>query len=625
MNVGRLLLFEGTAFDGFAAVLAVGLFVVLVILAVRRPNQRRLVLRIVLSGVAVVSLLLMAWQPQWQTIPRPAEALLITPGSSSSAIARLADSLSMQHLYALPGAAVPRAAGRDVEVVPDVGFLARHHPEIATLHVLGAGLPAYAWAALGGVSIRFHPAQPMPGIQFATVPRTAQVGQAMPVQGQVYVEDAPAARWPYTLYLDGPGGSADSLTLAAPETTSFSLETLPRQAGRYQYRLVLVDAPGDTLAVAPFGVSIRNPSLPGVLVLQGAPRFETRHLKEWLAAEGGRMAIRSAVSRDRYRTEFFNQPERDLSRLTPAVLRAFDVVLLDGRTLAMLSASERRSLQVAVEEDGLGVLLGADFFDAQSASDARFLQSFSGRLLDEAEGRRVRLAWEGRVLPSSIPAAPYVISLDWGIEPLMQDEAGQTVAAMRQQGMGRMAVSLASETYRWVLEGNAALHASYWSYLLATLARPSEADQWAVNVPGPVFRDTPASLLLHTRDTQPRGLVFSRDARPDTVYLAQDSLEPMRWHGTFWPRDTGWHRVTTTTSAASSEPSFWFYVHPPASWQPLQTAQKIQATKQAAAALLSEPQGAERTAPSQRVPVPFWWFFLPFLASCAGLWLEGKL
>ncbi len=105
-----------------------------------------------------------------------------------------------------------------------------------------------------------------------------------------------------------------------PGATPFSLEAVPRQAGRYLYRLVLVEASGDTLAVEPFGVSVEAPVPLRVLVLQGAPRFETRYLKNWLAEEGGRMVIRSTISRDRYRTEFLNLPERDLSRLTPAVL-----------------------------------------------------------------------------------------------------------------------------------------------------------------------------------------------------------------------------------------------------------------------------------------------------------------
>jgi len=429
----------------------------------------------------------------------------------------------------------------------------------------------------------------------------------------------------YSLYLDGPGGPVDSLDIAMPGATTFSLEAVPRQAGRYLYRLVLVEASGDTLAVEPFGVSVEVPVPLRVLVLQGAPRFETRHLKNWLAEEGGRIAIRSTISRDRYRTDFLNLSERDLSRLTPAVLRTFDVVILDGRVLAALSDTERRVLRMAVREEGLGVLLGPDLLNLNDGPSEGFFQPFEGRPLDEAEQRRVRLTWENTVLASSIPAEPYAIAPAWGVALLMQDEAGHGVAAMRMQGMGRVGLSLATETYRWVLEGNAGMHAAYWSRLLSALARPSRgADQWAVGTRGPVLRDEPVTLSLHTLDARPRGLVFSTSATPDTVYLAQDPVERTRWHGTFWPRAAGWHRIATARAEASGERSFWFYVHPPTSWKAVQAARKSTATMQFAEKRVSVSYEIERTGPLTSVSVPMLWLFIPFFISCAGLWLEGK-
>ena len=450
MNVGRLLLAEGSSFDWIVAGLAIGGMAVLVILALRRPNRQRLALRITLSGMAVASLVLMGWQPRWQTPPQPVEAILLTPGARPSRVARLADSLNAVRLYTLSEGSPAPVAGFDVESVPDAGFLARHHPEVVALHVVGEGLPGYALEALRGVQVHAHPAPLRPGISFVDVPRTLIVGQAMRVPGQVVIDEGQSRPVSYTLFLDGPGGPVDSLDVATPGTTPFSLEAIPRQAGRFLYRLALVEASGDTLATESFGVSVEAPVPLRVLVLQGAPRFETRHLKNWLAAEGGRLAIRSTISRDRYRTEFLNRSERDLSQITPAILRAFDVVILDGR----------------------------------------------------------------------------------------------------------------------VLEGNAGMHAAYWSRLLSALARPSRgADQWAVGAQGPVFRDEPVALTLHTPNARPRGWVFSTEAAPDTVYLAQDPIEQTRWHGTFWPRAAGWHRIVTAGADPSGEAAFWFYAHDPTSWQ----------------------------------------------------------
>jgi hypothetical protein len=623
MRVGRLLLVEGTPFDWIVLVLALGVLGVLVVEALRRPNRQRLALRVALSGVAVAALVLMAWQPRWQTPRASAEALLLTPGAQPARVARLADSLTTARLYALPDA--PPVAGLDVERTPDVGFLARTYPEVGTLHVVGDGLPDYALDALRGVQIRAYPSPPRSGISFVDAPRTLTVGQTLRVQGQVVIEDERNSDASYVLYLDGPGGPVDSAVVVVPGATVFSLEDAPRQAGRYLYHFVLVTTPGDTLAAEPLGLSVRDPAPLCVLVVQGAPRFETRHLKNWLAGEGGQLAIRSTISRDRYRTEFLNLPERDLSRITPAVLRAFDVAILDERALAAMAASERRALQASVEEEGFGVLLSPDLLTLNDAPSRGFFHPFDLQPLDDAGQRRVRLRWENTVLSSSIPAEPYSIAPEWGVDLLMQDESGHAVAAMRIAGLGRVGFSLATETYRWVLEGNAAMHAAYWSHLLSALARPSNgADQWAVGTRGPVFRDEPVTLVLHTAGESPRGVVFS-PASPDTVYLVQDPIEPTRWRGTFWPRTTGWHRFATARAASSDETGLWFYVHDPATWIVLQAAKKTTATKHFAEKSASILLEAERTGPLASVPVPMWWWFIPFVASCAGLWLESKL
>ncbi len=626
MNVGRLLLAEGSSFDWIVAGLAIGGMAVLVILALRRPNRQRLALRLTLSGMAVASLVLMAWQPRWQTPPQPVEAILLTPGAPLSRVARLADSLNAARLYTLSEGSPARVAGIDVERAPDAGFLARHHPEVATLHVVGEGLPGYVLEALRGVQVRAHPTPLRPGISFVDVSRRLTVGRAMRVQGQVVIDEGRNRPVSYTLFLDGPGGPVDSLDVATPGATTFSLDAMPRQAGRFLYRLALVEASGDTLATESFGVSVEAPVPLRVLVLQGAPRFETRHLKNWLATESGRLAIRSTISRDRYRTEFLNRSERDLSQITPAILHAFDVVILDGRVLAALTDTEQGVLRRAVSEEGLGVLLSPDLLTSNGEPSGRFFQPFEGRLLDDAAPRRVRLRWENTVLASSIPAEPYTITLSWSVALLMQDEAGHGVAAMRPRGVGQVGLSLATETYRWVLEGNAGMHAAYWSRLLSALARPSRgADAWAVGARGPVFRSEPVTLTLHTPNARPRGLVFSTGAVPDTVYLAQDPIEQTRWHGTFWPRAAGWHRIVTAGADPSGEAAFWFYVHDPTSWQAWQAARNSRATRQFAEKSTSVSDETERKGPLTSVPVPMLWLFIPFVASCAGLWLESKL
>lgn len=625
MSGARLILVEGTPFDWVAAVVAVGLLAALVVMALYRADRRRLGLRIVLSGGAVVSLVLLAWQPRWERAGSSVEAILITPGASTAHVARLADSLQAGAVYALPEATPGELPGQRVAWVPDVGYLARNHPDIRRLHIVGDGLPPYTVDVLTGPHVVVHGAPPAPGITFVDYPQRVVLGQALQVQGRVYLKEATATT-SHTLYLDGPGGHVDSAGLSGAGFTAFSLETTPRQAGLFQYRLGVVSARGDTVAVESLGVAVREPTPLRVLVLQGAPTFETRYLKNWMAAQGGRIAVRSTVSRDRYQTEYVNQPEQDLTRLTSSILDGFDVVMLDGRVLDALSPAEQRLLWGAVHEEGLGMLLDAGR-DAVNAGKNRAdgLPSFDLEPLDE-EPRRVRLVWDDSVRTSAVPVAPAAIDGAWGVEPVIQDEGGRWVAAFQPFGVGRVGVTLVRETFRWVLEGETGMHAAYWSRLLTLLSRvDAYADNWSVGVGHPFLRDEPIRLTLQTIDSAPRGVVYAGVPVPDTVYLAQHPVEPTRWQGTFWPREVGWHRVMRVGEAIDSRDAFSFYVHGAGAWQGVRATEKRLATKLFAEKSSPTSVLEERSGPVARVPVSSLWFFVPFVACCAGLWIESKM
>ena len=119
--------------------------------------------------------------------------------------------------------------------------------------------------------------------------------------------------------------------------------------------------------------------------------------------------------------------------------------------------------------------------------------------------------------------------------------------------------------------------------------------------------------------------MLSTGAVPDTVYLAHDPIEQARWHGTFWPRAIGWHRIATADDDPSGEDAFWFYVHHPTSWQAWQAARNSRTTMQFAEKSTLVSDEMERKGPLTSVPVPLLWLFIPFVTSCSGLWLESKL
>ncbi|MGH7456644.1 MAG: hypothetical protein ACRENG_35170, partial [bacterium] len=363
-----------------------------------------------------------------------------------------------------------------------------------------------------------------------------------------------------------------------------------------------------------------------ILVLENQVSFETKFLKNFLSKHRGVLAIRSKISRERYRFEYFNHPKSDLTKITAKLLRGFEAAIIDGRTLHDLSEAERQTLRATVEQKGLGVLIIPDdsiLEDNQRAfSNREFFLDFHFERFTELDERLVKPNWPGLAAgaTTAIPAEPFVIKTTLGMKPLIKDEIERTLAATYQRGRGQVGLSLVRDTYRWILEGNAPYHAAYWSYLLSALAQNAgQRDRWSLSSMKPALVDQPVQLALITTAARPVGIVVTETNPSDSLFLQQDSIEPQRWFGTFWPRQPGWHHV----SRGDGEPH-WFYVYEKENWQTWQAAQRVAATQRWVWQNANLKSRVERRVHDNIEALPSIWFFLFFLFSCAYLWVERK-
>lgn len=602
---------------------AVLLFAALAWLTFQRASQKRRTQRLAANFIAVLSLLAMALQPRWLSRSQPSTAVLITPGADLSDWQNLPDSIKTLPLaFSLDEIQKWKSINSKIQAVRDAAYLKRHYPEIEKLQVVGHGLDEYEWEALDSLQIEPH-WTPLPlGIEYAQWLRKLVLGQTLQIQGVIAGLNGEES----LLYLSDPGGKVDSVRIASQDEAAFELEALPRETGKYLYTISLKAEDGKTQFAEKLDVVVAEPQPLKILVLENQVGFETKFLKNFLSKHQGVLAIRSKISRERYRFEYFNHSKIGLTKITANLLRGFDVAIIDGRTLQDLSEAERRTLSAAVEQEGLGALI---MLDGSTLEDNR--RTFSNRefFLDvrferfaELDERLVKPNWPGLAegATTAIPAEPFVIENAFGMKPLIKDEMERTLAAAYQRGRGQVGLSLVRDTYRWALEGNAPYHAAYWSYLLSELAQKiRQRDRWSLSSAKPAVVDQPAQLTLVTTAAPPVGIVAAEADHPDSLFLQQDLVDSQRWFGTFWPRQPGWHRV----SRAGGEPH-WFYVHEKESWQTWQAAQRVAATRRRVWQNANLKSKVERRVHDNFETIPSIWFFLLFLLSCAYLWVERK-
>ena len=570
--------------------------------AVRRADRRRRVPRLLASLAAPLMLYFTAYPPQRLVPATRAEAIVLTPGYQPDTLRQLLKRLGPATpvwAYGTPPPARARPLG-------SLLALAEQRPALRRLHLLGAGLPAAELPALGMVAVVRHAGPAFVGIAAANWPQQLTLGQFFEVEGTV------AGGGPAWLSLHAAGAGRDSVQLPA-EGGSFRLRYQPKVAGLATYHLRLHPA-GGPATTEPLPLEITAPTRPAVLLLAAVPGFEFKFLKNSLAAEGRAVALRTTVSRGLVQTEFVNQPPQPLNRLTPALLARYAVVVADAATLAALPPTESQALRAAVRQGRLGLVLLADPTPLPAAVPAR--ADFVVQPLPTAGAAPKPLRWPAAPAPvrALVPAR---LRPGAGLQTLITGADGALVAAGRRFGLGTVVVSVVPETFRWVLQSQAAAYASFWSQLLtAATPPPAPAATWQVLGRWPHPRQPLRLRLAGPRPTPPPTVQPLAGGPAVSLPLAQDTRLPEWSTAAYWPGPAGWHQVRGPGRTAHS-----FYVYDSTAWRgPTQRADEQ--------ALAARAAGGRELPPATvlvREAWPAGWFFGLFLLAAGFLWLEEKL
>lgn len=550
-------------------------------------------------AAAALGLLGIGVRPTRPVLVPVADAILATPGVSPRGAAVLAESLGGAPLYADPLALRRAAAASPI----------RH------LHVAGWGLDADAWRDLDSLPVVLHPAPPAPGIVRVSWLPQLSLGDRLTVEGTAL--GAPARSW---IHLADPAGAVDSALLG--DGGRFRLRAVPRAAGHFTY-VLSVGTAQHPVAAETVGVTVVPPPAWRLLFLESAPSFETRALRDWIAAQHGSAALRSAVSRGRFRTEFVNRPATALAPVTGALLAQFDVVVVDGRALAALTGAERGALRRAVSEAGLGILIVPDtaVYDGASGivpADRAFFLDFALARVPGLDARFVRPRWTGlaRPITEPVPADPFTLRPRFGVESLVEDGVGGVLAQIAPRGAGRVGLSLVAGAAHWVRGGDRAAFAAYWSRLLAAVTGGRAGDgapRWTIATPGPWLVNRPVTMVVQSARPLSFALVATPSGARDTVFVARDPLDTTRGVATYWPREPGWHDIEGGAGTA-------LFAQRPTAWRGIQATDRLDATARYAVATAGQHGAPAGGSVPGRRPISALWFFGLFLAGAGTLW-----
>jgi hypothetical protein len=471
--------------------------------------------------------------------------------------------------------------------------------KIDQLHVYGYGLSDYELQQLNNRPLVFHPAKISAGVTSISYNSKLKAGETLHIQGSYHNPLEKKVK----LVLRGLNTGADSITIQPNAQTTFELTTVPKASGRVVYTLL---ADNDTQGSLPVQIGPVKPLK--VLMLSASPDFESKFLKNWLSENGYSVAVRSAISKDKFNTEFINIAQFPLDRLSPSTLNKFDVVIGDLSVLNALSGAESAALKQEVADNGLGIIVKAD-----SAAKSSWLQR--GFAVDRPSGKEPVpsvLIINGKKSSAKLSSGSAYISYQNGTQPLVTNAQNHILANSTISGSGKIVFTTLGNTFSWVLAGDKADYATLWSVLISKAARKSNDVANEISVFAIPFVNEPISLHL----TNNRQLPINING--DNIASSQNLGVPFEWNALYWPSTEGWQSVSRNKEVS------WWYTYPKTDWTVIQASVKIAVTKRHGDKYAKPIIVTKQIQGLVQIDTPKIYFYILLLAACTFLWIETK-
>ncbi|MCF8453133.1 MAG: hypothetical protein K9G42_08015 [Pedobacter sp.] len=594
--------------NNFIIILTLVLLGFLILKEIQRKNKANLIFRVAATCLAVISLIFIAIPITYQKKADAKDentAILITEGFQKDSLGKF------KNIPAYTTNPVVANANRSVKLIPDLeGFLATNQ-QFSKFHILGYGLEDQELELIRDKNLVFH-LSPMPsGLQSVHWNKTIKTGEQLVLSGN-YLN---SSNKPVKLILNGLGTNLDSVNIPAGNTENFQLKTIPKHLDKAVYALIGITEKDSTLNEK-IPVFVESQASLKVLILSSSPDFENKFLKNWLFENQYSIAVRSAISKNKFNTEFLNISRINLDRITPPVLEDFDVLISDPDELSALSRAENQAIQNQLS-NGMGLIMIADSIPK---AEGFFNRIFETKALVRADEKTIRLNWDDyntKKMTLGSSGSFRILPKD-GNQALVKDDKANIMVSSKLSGRGRILLSSITDTYTWVLGNDLKSYSSYWSELIGNVARMKELNSvWALKDPLPVLNQEISIILETGSDSIP----VAR-SEGDLLKFEQNPVLGFQWTAPYWPQKTGWQLLETGNSPDSVQS--WFYIFNKNDWASVHAVEKIKNNRKFSEESFTESNEQNISVRYYRKEVPPVYFFILFLLSCTYLWLEAK-
>ncbi len=469
-----------------------------------------------------------------------------------------------------------------------------------SIFILGRGLRIFDLWQLDAIEVKYLGGEVLNGISDLKYKTNNAVGAKAQFNGR-YLN----ATSGHQLILTAPGGEPlDSIKLLSKEAQEFQLATALKVEGKFLYELVEKDSLGNTISIDPLPLNVIKQSELKIIIINDFPTFETKYLKNYLAEKGHQVLVRSQITKERFKFEYFNMANKPMVDFSQENLAVFDLIIIDAISLRKLSGRKRRSLEKAIRENGLGIFIQPDLGYYTSPNSL-----FSFDFIRDKNNITTLEEWPN----TKVTTHEYYFISDFSQQAIFKNDV-KTLSVYKRAGIGKVGTSVFQNTYQLLLNGHSEAYQKLWAKTIEKLSKiENPFVEWDTNMLF-AFKNEPFNFQLRTTETKPS--VSSDEGY--NIPLRQDIDIASLWKGTTYPRNIGWKKQVLQQDTTTV---FEYYVTAAPHWRSLIANNTI---------AVNQRQFNNRSLKNHNLsksmkPVNPIWFYLIFIISMGYLWLEPKL
>ncbi len=545
-------------------------FVLLCLKEILREDRSHLSLRIIASFIAVSSLCLLVLKPYIQNQKPLDTSVILTEGHTHE------DSLTA--------------------IYPNAHFIdwsdSISEKQLTNKVIIdGYGLPVYDLWKLDAKEVTLC-RTPLPkGILKVKYEQEVRLGTKSRIYFQVNGLTG------HKLVLRSFGQRSDSVMVNQGGMREVSLNYEPKTTGKFVFELLHYDQSNELINTEPLPVVVHSSRKLRILFLSGFPTFETKFLKNFMIESEHALSIRNQISTDRFKFENYNIGTREYRTITGQLLSTFDLVVLDVNQMLQLKRNELKTLESAIEQKGVGLLILVNEGDL-----AKKIPKWATFAYETTKEKKANL---DSVI---VNTAGYNLIENLNAEAIF---TGQPLAVKRRYGLGLISASVITNSYQLVLEGKESDYQLIWKKLLESTARPLISNNVRLNQLS--YVDEPTTFYLSS--LEPTAIVrINNEVTP----LKQDLLIPEHWQSIYWPKKAGWETLTIEGNTNTEQA---IYVFKSGERKMEKLTNRLEKNIQ----FIQKEPTIEIKGIFVKTNLSYWWFYLIFLFSMAYLWIEPKL